>query len=258
MSRRSELITDGFYRTCEKHPENTALIYLGEKWKYGKLRKLVDRFAAALHGLGIRRGDKIMLYIPNCPQFVICLLAAQRLGAIPVAVSPIYTPHEIKYLLEDSGAQTILCMDTNFRYVRQVYDETPLERVIVTSYTEMLPLYKRVFGLLFDKAPSGAIERGDHIHLFGKLLRNYPPEPPHVEMDPVRDLCYILYTGGTTGFPKGCIATHEGMVSFVNEVMDVGKGHISDGQDTLIMVNPLYHQLAQGMLIGLVLNKGNA
>lgn len=257
MFRATELVIDGFYRASEKNPDKIALIYLGEKWTYRKLKEQIERFATALYDLGVRRADKVMLYIPNCPQFLICYLGAQLVGAIPVAVSPIYTPHEIKYLINDSGAKTALCLDTNFRYVKEVYHETCLERVIVTTYVDMLPLYKKVFGFLLDTVPTGAIERGENIYPFNRLLKKYPPDPPKVDMHPGEDLCYILYTGGTTGFPKGCIATHSGMVSFIKEITEVGAEYISNGEDTLIMVNPLFHQLAQGMLLGMVLNKGN-
>lgn len=252
-----EPLIEGFYRACENHRDRTALIYLGEKLTYRRLKEYILRFAAALHDLGVRRGDRVMLYIPNCPQFLICYLGTQVIGGVPVAISPVYTPGEIKYLINDSGANTIVCLDTNFRYVREVFHETGLERVIVTTYVEMLPLYKRIFGFLFDRVPSGSIERSGQIFKFGKLLKDYPPEPPQVEIDPAQDLCYILYTGGTTGFPKGCIATHTGMVSFVEELMEAAEGHVGNGGDTLIMVNPLFHQLAQGVILSMVLNKGN-
>lgn len=258
MPRATEPLIEGFYRACEKHPDSTALIYLGEQLTYRRLKEYIGRFATALHELGVRPGDRVMIYIPNCPQFLICYLGTQVIGGVPVAVSPIYTPSEIKYLINDSGAKTILCLDTNFRYVKEVFHETSLERVIVTTYVEMLPLYKRIFGFLFDTVPKGSIERADNVFLFGKLLRDYPPDPPKVEIAPDRDLCYILYTGGTTGFPKGCIATHTGMVSFVNEVTDVTDGYVRDGQDCLIMVNPLFHQLALGVILGMILNKGNS
>lgn len=258
MSDVNELVMEGFYRACEKHGDRTALIYLGEKITYCELKEYIHRFATALHDLGVRKDDKLMLYIPNCPQFIICYLAAQILGSVPVPVSPIYTPSELRYLIRDSGATTILCLDTNLRYVKEILHETGLQRIIVTTYVEMLPLYKRAFGILFDKVPSGAIERGKNVYRFSKLLRSYPADPPRVDVDPTRQLCYILYTGGTTGFPKGCISTHLGMVSFINEITQLGEGHVRDGGDTLIMVNPLFHQLAQGMILGMVLHKGNS
>jgi long-chain acyl-CoA synthetase len=257
MGTYDELLIAGIERAAEKYPDNTAVIYLGQRTSYRKLLEQIRRFATALHALGLRKNDKLMLYIPNCPQFLIAYFGAQLIGVVPVPVSPIYTPHEIKYLIEDAEAETILCLDTNFRYVQDVLPETRLKRVIVTTYDEMLPAYKRLLGFLFDVVPRGKIKKDTTIHSFGKLLRSHPPSPPHVAIDPRTQLCYILYTGGTTGFPKGCILTHTGMVSFINDISQVGEGHIEEGRETFIMVNPLFHQMAQGVILGMVLTRGN-
>jgi long-chain acyl-CoA synthetase len=231
-------------------------MYLGQKFSYRKFVELVRRFATALYDLGVRDNDKVMLYIPNCPQFLIGYFGAQQIGAIPVPVSPIYTPHEIRYLIKDSEAQTVLCQDTNFRYIKEVTPDTGLKRTIVTNYVDLLPFYKRLVGTLFDKVPDGVIEKGEGVHSFMDLLK-YPPSPPKVDIHPRDHLSYILYTGGTTGFPKGCIATHTGMVSFVNEIRNVGEGFIREGEEVFMMVNPLFHQMAQGVILGMVLTKGN-
>lgn len=257
MGRYDEPLFAGIERAAEKWPNRAAIIYLGREISYGELVEQVRRFATALHVLGLKKGDKFMLYMPNCPQFLIAYFGAQLIGAVPVPVSPIYTPHEIKYLIEDAEAKTILCMDTNFRYVQEVFPETCLERVIVTTYVDLLPAYKRIVGFLFDVVPEGKIEKGPKIYSFKKLLRGHPPDPPKVEIDPATQLCYILYTGGTTGFPKGCILTHSGMVSFVDDINRVGEGFIQDGGEMFIMVNPLFHQMAQGVIFGMVLTKGN-
>ena len=257
MGVYDELVINAFERACEKYPDKTAIIYLGEKFSYLRIKDLIDRFATALHDLGVRDNDKVMLYIPNCPQFLISYFGAQQIGAIPVPVSPIYTPYEMKYLINDSEAETVLCQDTNFRYIKEVFPETCLKRAIVTNYVDLLPLYKRVIGALFDKVPDGIIEKGNNIYSFKNLIQKYPPDPPKPNINPNDHLSYILYTGGTTGFPKGCIASHTGMVSFVNEIRAVGEGHIADGQEVFIMVNPLFHQMAQGVILGMVLTKGN-
>ena len=257
MGVYDELVINAFERACEKYPDKTAIIYLGEKFSYLRIKDLIDRFATALHDLGVRDNDKVMLYIPNCPQFLISYFGAQQIGAIPVPVSPIYTPYEMKYLINDSETETVLCQDTNFRYIKEVFPETCLKRAIVTNYVDLLPLYKRVIGALFDKVPDGIIEKGNNIYSFKNLIQKYPPDPPKLNINPNDHLSYILYTGGTTGFPKGCIASHTGMVSFVNEIRAVGEGHIADGQEVFIMVNPLFHQMAQGVILGMVLTKGN-
>ena len=257
MKIYDELLIHSFERACEKYPDHTAIIYIGEKFSYRRLKELIDRFATALYDLGVRDNDKVMLYIPNCPQFLIGYFGAQQIGAIPVPVSPIYTPYEMKYLVNDSGAETVLCQDTNFRYIKEVFPETCLKRAIVTNYVDLLPWYKRVVGALFDKVPDGVVERDENVYFFNSLIHKYPPEPPKVTVNPSEHLCYILYTGGTTGFPKGCPSTHTGMVSFVQEIRDVGEGHISEGKEVFVMVNPLFHQMAQGVILGMVLSKGN-
>jgi long-chain acyl-CoA synthetase len=257
LGKYDELVISGFERACQKYPDNIAIVYLGEKFSYTRIKNLVDRFAAALFDLGVRENHKVMLYIPNCPQFIIGYFAAQQVGAIPVPVSPIYTPHEIRYLINDSGAETVLCQDTNFRYIKEVFPDTCLKRAVVTNYVDLLPLYKRVFGALFDLVPKGSVEKSNNVYSFKKLIKKYPAQPPKLEIDPKEHLGYILYTGGTTGFPKGCIATHTGIVSFVNEIRDVGEGYIADGKEVFIMVNPLFHQMALGVILGMVLTKGN-
>jgi long-chain acyl-CoA synthetase len=252
-----ELLINSFERACERYPDRTAIIYIGEKFSYRRLKEFIDRFATALYNVGVRKNDKVMLYIPNCPQFLIGYFGAQQIGAIPVPVSPIYTPYEIKYLINDSGAETVLCQDTNFRYIREVFPETGLKRAIVTNYVDLLPWYKRMVGELFDKVPDGVVERDENVYFFNSLIHKYPPRPPKVDINPGKHLCYILYTGGTTGFPKGCPSTHTGMVSFVQEIRDVGEGFIEEGKEVFIMVNPLFHQMAQGVILGMVLSKGN-
>ena len=256
MANYDEMVIAGIERACEKYPDKTALIYLGQEFSYRTFLELVHRFASALYDHGVRDNDKVMLYIPNCPQFLIGYFGAQQIGAIPVPVSPIYTPHEIRYLLKDSEAQTVLCQDTNFRYIKEVTPDTGLKRIIVTNFVDLLPFHKRLVGALFDKVPRGVIEKGDGVHSFRDLLK-YPPTPPKVGINPRDHLSYILYTGGTTGSPKGCIATHASMVSFVNEMRNAGKGYIRDGEEVFIMVNPLFHQMAQGVILGMVLTKGN-
>ncbi|MFB0521512.1 MAG: AMP-binding protein [Desulfatiglandales bacterium] len=252
-----ELVGSGFERSCEKWPENPALIYLGEIFSYNRLRELIDRFGTALHDLGVKDNDTVMLYIPNCPQFLIAYLAAQSIGAIPVPVSPIYTTYEIEYMINDSGADTIVCQDTNFGYVREVFPKTALRSVIVVNLVDILPWWKRAIGILFDKVPHGRVSQDEGIYFFKDLIREYPPEPPKVEINPREHLAYILYTGGTTGFPKGVPNTHAAMVSAIDGYCRATEGHVREGEDRLIIVNPLFHVMAQQAIMALGLNRGN-
>ncbi|MCD6269356.1 MAG: AMP-binding protein, partial [Deltaproteobacteria bacterium] len=152
--------------------------------------------------------------------------------------------------------ETILCMDTNFGYVKEVDRQHPLKRIIITNLTDLLYNWQKIFGNLIDKIPKGSTVRGDNIYRFNELLRKAPPQPPVVEIDADKDLAYIMYTGGTTGFPKGVPGSHASEVSYVSDVMDLFRGYIEEGNDTMIMVNPLFHIMAKGFLLAAGLNFG--
>jgi len=253
-----EVVFTKIERMAEKLPDKPAIIYLGESFSFAKLRELVNRFATALYDLGVRDNDRVMLYIPNCPQFLLGYFGAQKIGAVPVPVSPIYTPSEIEYLINDSGAETVLCQDTNFGYVQRVLPKTCLKRVIVTNLADLLPWWKRAVGEMFDKIPEGVVERTEGAYFFRELISKCPPEPPEVSINPGEHLAYLLYTGGTTGFPKGVPGTHSTMVAAVNDHRAVTEGYVTNGDDTLVLVNPLFHILAEQSILALGLSRGNS
>ncbi len=146
-----ELTYTRFDRMSQKYPKQTAVVYLGQGFSYEELRDLSLCFAGALKDMGIQKGDRIIIYVSNCIQWLIAFLGIQRLGAVIVPVSPIYTSFEIEYMLNDSGAETIICLDTNFSYVQEDFETTGLKRAIVTNLVELLPWWKRALGFLLNK-----------------------------------------------------------------------------------------------------------
>lgn len=252
-----ESVLNFLREACEKYPDRVALIYLGKKFTYSKLNELIDRFATALDGLGIKKSDRIVIYLPNTPQFLIALYAAMKIGAVTIPISPIYTPAELGYMARDSEAETVICQDVNFGYVKEILPQSPVKRIIHTNLVDMLPWWKRMVGLGFNKVPRGKTERGEGIYKFLDLLK-YPPRPPEVETDSRKDPCWILYTGGTMGLPKGVPIPPAYMYYGSLDYMDIARGtFIEKGNSRMMLVLPLFHSFSQFLFNGFVLALGN-
>ena len=247
-------IYEQFEKVCRDNPEKPALIYLGKTYKFSQLKEATENLAASLHRMGVSKGDKAVLYLPNCPQWVITWLALQRIGAIAIPISPIYTPIDLKYMANDSGAETIFCLDTNFGYVTQVLPETKLKRVIVTNLAELLPWWKWLIGRGFNKIPMGKFDSGGNIFSFRKLLKggsisSLPPFKAEPE-----EMVEMLYTGGTTGLPKGVPFTNIVFLEGGAEQRAMSERFILKGEDIVVQGGPLFHILGQAVGLGALLS----
>jgi long-chain acyl-CoA synthetase len=248
-----------FAATAERHPDKTAVYYLGTRFSYRKLKNLSERFAAALSANGVEPGQRVMLYIPNSIHWVVSWLGVQKIGAVAVPITPIYTPHDVSYIANDSEAEAIICADTNFGYVTSVLPETGLKRVIVSKMADLLPWWKRYFGLLFDIIPRGKIALDQNTFSFRKLLSQYQ-DPTSFVQDGSHDgdaIAEILYTGGTTKFPKGVPITHNLFLVSALEQITMSSPLFAPEENIVMGNAPLFHILGQTCSLATLLTGGS-
>jgi long-chain acyl-CoA synthetase len=248
MEKRTEnTIYSTFANTAERRKQNTAVVYLGSRFSYQEIKNMAGCFGRALTDMGITAGQKIIIYIPNSIQWVVAWLGIQKMGGVSVPITPIYTPHDLKYIANDSGAEAIVCADTNFGYVTSVLPETQLKKVIVTKMADLLPWWKRGFGYLFDVIPRGKIALDENTFSFRKLLaqyRNSTQDQPVVEPDG-NEIAEILYTGGTTKFPKGVPFTHNLFLVSAREQITISESLFAPEKNVILGNAPLFHILGQ-------------
>jgi len=228
---------------AEQNPKKVAINYYGREIGFQELDDLSDRFAAALNDSGLKKGDRVSLYLENCPQFVIAYFGTLKAGGVVVAANPMFKADELLYELEDAGARIIVALDHLYPQVETVRKKIQLSRVIVTSYWDFLPENpglpihpsmqppKAVFPRTFD---------------FLDLLQKYEPEPLRPEINMENDLALLQYTSGTTGLPKGAMITHHSLL-FNTVGSTVWSGITMD--DVHLSVLPFFH--VTGMIHGM-------
>jgi len=213
-----EMPIDQFLRSsAAKWPFRIAIIFDALEITYSELLTLTERFAAALAGLGIKKGDRVAIHLPNCPQFAVAYYAALMNGAIFTPCSPLMVERELEYQINDAGAETIITLDLFYPTVEKVVPKTKLKNVIVASIPDIFPpLLTPIRPPLVKKEFPGTLD-------FTALLRS-EPKPPRVKIEPRKDLAHLAYTGGTTGVSKGVMLTHFNVVVNVVQSAHWGAG----------------------------------
>ncbi len=240
-----------------RHPDHTATVFgaavgsrvMDAKLTYRQLDDLVNRFAAGLQQMGVEKGDRVAIMLPNCPQFIIAAYATWRIGGIAVCCNPLYVAREVEHLVNDSGTETFVVMSSLYERVKSIRANTGLKRVIVTNIKEYFPgLLKLLFTLAKEKKEGHRVDiSGDaDTHWFQEVIHNAPEKPTPTDIAP-EEVATLIYTGGTTGGPKGAQLTHRNLVS--NAIALNAWAKTKEAEDVMIAVMPFFH--AYGLTAGI-------
>ena len=225
-------------RSVRDFPDKPALFWGKRTITYRELGEYVDRFSRALAEIGIKKGDRVALLMLNTPQYVISLYGILKAGAVAAGINPLLSDRELEFILNDSEAETIITLDLFHPRVEEVKGKTKLKNVIITGLGDFPQ----------DGGPLPEPQEREGATQYLTLLREHPPEPPAVEIDPEEDAAILQYTGGTTGLPKGVVLTHRNIVSNIHQIYTWFNP--SFGTDTFCSAFPMFH--VAGLIVNLV------
>jgi len=239
---------------AREQPDAPALLFKRAAVSHGELARLSDAFAAALASMGVVKGDRVALLLPNCPQFLVAELAAWKVGAIVVPLNPIYTERELEDSLRDTGSETIVTLTRFYARVKGLQSRTPLRRIIATNIKEHFPPALRLLFTLVRERREGdrvALAEGDHD--YARLLQAHrartPPPAPITADDPA----VLLMSGGTTGTPKSVLGRHGHYVATGLQVQAWTSSVLGIGDSVILLPLPLFHVYANVGVQGLAL-----
>jgi long-chain acyl-CoA synthetase len=223
-------------------PSAPALHFQGRTVSYAQLADQAWRFAGALAGLGVGKGTKVGLVLPNCPQAVIAFFGALRLGAVVVQNNPLYTERELGHQLIDAGVEVVICLDLAYERVKAVRAQSAIREVVVTSVLDELPAVRRVIAPYTrrGKAAAAAIGKDEPVRRWRDLVASATTRAGEAEVDSASDLALLQYTGGTTGLSKGVMLSHGNLRANVEQVR-AWFPDADPGREVMMAVLPFFH-----------------
>jgi long-chain acyl-CoA synthetase len=251
--------------SARDHPDAPAVAFpvapMARKLTYRQLKEEAERFARALRSLGIGKGDRVGLVLPNSPQYVVAFYALQRLGAVPVGNNPLYTQREMTHQLTDAGVDTLIVLDVLYPLIGAVRDEVGLKQVVVTEVGDYLgfPINKLSKVKQRKEAqkeghPWPPVPEGHDVLRWSDLMRDASGDLPTLDVDPKEDVAVLVYTGGTTGLSKGAMLTHYNMVS---NALQTGAWFtdVRDGEEGIMAVLPFFHSYGLGAVMTVAIHR---
>ncbi|GIK08239.1 MAG TPA: long-chain fatty acid--CoA ligase [Anaerolineales bacterium] len=238
--------------SAQKYPDRACTIFKGAVISYKEMSAITDRIAAALVAMGVKKGDRVGIFMPNTPQFVMAYFGILKAGGVVVATNPLYTPPEIEYQVNDSGVEIMFVMTNFYKTIKAAQPKTKIKKLIVTNIKETLPPVLRVlFTLAKEKKGGFRIEGGlaEGDIWFQDLLAKYANSPrPKLDIGP-DDTALFQYSGGTTGVSKAAVATHFNVLADTLQIKS-WMTNLVEGQEIVLMAIPLFH--VYGMVAGML------
>ncbi len=236
--------------SAKNYPNSPCTLFKGARISFREMDEITNRLAAGLASLGVKKGDRVGIFIPNTPQFVMAYFAILKLGAVVVATNPLYTAREIEHQVNDAGIEVMVVMSNFYNTIKQVQPKTHIRVAVVTNLKEALPpLLSFIFTLAREKKGGFRVQLDENDVWMQDLINRYRPEDaPHVEVT-AEDIALLQYSGGTTGISKGAIALHRNLVA---NSLQVRRWIVNavDGEEVVLMALPLYH--VYGMVAGML------
>jgi long-chain acyl-CoA synthetase len=240
---------------AQKYPKQIACVFMGARLTYGQLKEQVDKLAASLHTLGVGRGDRVAIMLPNCPQTIIAYYATLSLGAAAVMTNPLYVERELEHQWGDAGVEVVIGMDMFWPRIRAVREKLPIKYVLLTSIQEYMPLTKRLLAP-FELRRQGKwvnVEYSGTVLSFKKLIQIQRNSPPVMDLSP-EDLACLQYTGGTTGLPKGAMLSHRNLIASITQIRSFLLYEHDDAQDIALAIMPFFHVYGMNGLMNLAIH----
>ncbi|MGA9753177.1 MAG: long-chain fatty acid--CoA ligase, partial [Acidobacteriota bacterium] len=230
--------------SAAKFPERVAITFLGKQITYRELLSYCNAFARGLADMGVRKGDRVALYLPNVPHIVIAYYGVFKAGGICVPTNPLYTERELAYQVKDSGARVLVTLDLDLTLskIKAVKDSVGLDKVIVGRVSDYLPFPKSLLYPLVKRKDLAQVPADGGYVRFRDLVDGNDAAPPRVNVEP-EDTAALMYTGGTTGVSKGAVLTHANLVANTYHLVCwASAGEMKDTPQVSIMaVLPLFH-----------------
>ncbi|MDW8360216.1 MAG: AMP-binding protein [Candidatus Caldarchaeum sp.] len=245
-----------FEQSCETYREKIAAVFLDTPATFEQLNNYVKRFSTYVAKLGLGKGSRVVLLLPNSIQFVVSYYGVLRTGATVVPVNPLSTASEIEQYCTLSSASAIVCLDLFIDNVMEALPRTQLSTIIVSNIADHLPPLKRTIGKLVKRIPAKTIPRHPSIKMYKEALET-KEEKIVADINPEKDIASLQFTGGTTGVPKAVVLTHFNILSNIFQMYEMIKPYIVEGEETFAALLPFYHIYGQTVILGAGLTKGN-